>query len=126
MIHEMKRLAVPAVDEAGGILVKAEADNLYCLFEDVDAAIGAAREILRRLGSQCRNAQDRHWGGDRHRLRPRPQRRRARPVRPRGQPRLQAGRGYRQEGEILLTAAATSALVCGFAQRRADQHLHWI
>ena len=49
MIHAMKRLAVPAVEEAGGILVKGEADNLFCLFEDVDAAVAAAREILRRL-----------------------------------------------------------------------------
>ena len=49
MIHKLKRLAVPAVEEAGGILVKAEADNLYCMFEDVDDAIAAAQEILRRL-----------------------------------------------------------------------------
>jgi class 3 adenylate cyclase len=63
MIHEMKRLAVPAVSEAGGILVKAEADNLYCMFEDVDAAVGAAREILRRLGeANAGTAQDRHLG----------------------------------------------------------------
>ena len=50
MIREMKRLAVPAVHDARGLLVKAEADNLYCLFEDVDGAVAAAREILRRLG----------------------------------------------------------------------------
>ncbi len=49
MIREMKRLAIPAVRDARGLLVKAEADNLYCLFEDVDAALAAAREILRRL-----------------------------------------------------------------------------
>jgi len=51
MIHQMKRLAVPAIEEAGGILVKGEADNLFCLFEDVDAAVAAAREILRRLAA---------------------------------------------------------------------------
>jgi class 3 adenylate cyclase len=49
MIREMKRLAVPAIRAAGGLLVKAEADNLYCMFGDVDEAVTAAREILRLL-----------------------------------------------------------------------------
>lgn len=49
MIHQMKRIAVPAVEEAGGILVKAEADNLFCLFDGVPAAIAAARQITERL-----------------------------------------------------------------------------
>ncbi len=49
MIHQLKLLAMPAVQNAGGIVVKAEADNLYCLFEDVDAAVKAAQEIMDRL-----------------------------------------------------------------------------
>lgn len=63
MIREMKRLAIPAVDAAGGLLVKAEADNLYCLFEDVDAAVGAAREILFRLReANAGDPEHRHLG----------------------------------------------------------------
>jgi class 3 adenylate cyclase len=63
MIHAMKRRAVPAVEEAGGILVKAEADNLYCMFADVDAAVAAAREILRRLAAaNAATPPDRHLG----------------------------------------------------------------
>lgn len=49
MIHQMRLLASPVVQARGGRLVKAEADNLYCLFETVEAAVDAAREIIRRL-----------------------------------------------------------------------------
>jgi adenylate cyclase len=49
MIHQMKRIACPAVTAHGGVLVKAEADNLYCLFSTPSEAIAAAREIMRRL-----------------------------------------------------------------------------
>lgn len=49
MIHQLKRIALPAVQKAGGIVVKAEADNLYCMFEDVAPAVAAARQILDRL-----------------------------------------------------------------------------
>jgi adenylate cyclase len=49
MIHQMRLLASPVVRARGGRLVKAEADNLYCLFETVEAAVAAAREIVRRL-----------------------------------------------------------------------------
>ena len=49
MIHQMRLLAVPTILAAGGKLVKAEADNLYCLFETVDAAVRASREIMNRL-----------------------------------------------------------------------------
>jgi class 3 adenylate cyclase len=123
MIHEMKRLAVPAVEEAGGILVKAEADNLYCLFEDVDAAIGAAREILRRLArANAGTAQDRHLGaaigigfgrvlnvderdlfGHEVNLA------------------CKLGEDIAKEGEILLTLAANQrALACGFETERRE------
>jgi adenylate cyclase len=49
MIHQLKLIAVPAVEGARGIVVKGEADNLYCLFEDVDGAVKAAQEIMVRL-----------------------------------------------------------------------------
>ncbi|MEW5685273.1 MAG: adenylate/guanylate cyclase domain-containing protein [Pseudomonadota bacterium] len=51
MIHQMRLLAVPTIEARGGMLVKAEADNLYCLFEGVDDAVAAAREIIRQLST---------------------------------------------------------------------------
>lgn len=51
MIHQMRLLAVPTIQAFGGHLVKAEADNLYCLFDGVDAAVKAAREIMRQLST---------------------------------------------------------------------------
>ncbi|WP_293901317.1 adenylate/guanylate cyclase domain-containing protein [Phenylobacterium sp.] len=49
MIHQMRLLAVPTVAACDGVLLKAEADNLYCLFDTVDDAVCAAREIIRQL-----------------------------------------------------------------------------
>lgn len=49
MIHQLRAVAKPAVERAGGLVVKAEADNLYCMFEDLPDAIAAAREINARL-----------------------------------------------------------------------------
>lgn len=49
MIHQMKLIAAPSVEANGGLLVKSEADNLYCLFETVEGAIKASREINQRL-----------------------------------------------------------------------------
>lgn len=51
MIHQMRLLAVPTIQGRGGTLVKAEADNLYCLFERVDQAVEAAREVIRQLNT---------------------------------------------------------------------------
>lgn len=51
MIHQMRLLAVPTIQGRGGALVKAEADNLYCLFDDVGEAVAAAREIIRQLNT---------------------------------------------------------------------------
>lgn len=50
-INQMQRLAVPVIEEHGGILVRAEHDNLTCLFDAVEDAIRASREIARRLES---------------------------------------------------------------------------
>jgi adenylate cyclase len=49
MIHQMQRLARAPVEDNGGLLIKAEADNLFALFEVVDGAIRASREITRSL-----------------------------------------------------------------------------
>ena len=50
-INQMQRLAVPVIEEHAGILVKAEHDNLTCLFDDVAEAITASKEISNRLES---------------------------------------------------------------------------
>lgn len=49
MIHQMKLIATPTVEANGGLVVKSEADNLYCLFETVKGAIKASRELIQRL-----------------------------------------------------------------------------
>lgn len=51
MVHQMKRLALPEIEDHGGLLIKAEADNLYCLFDDTDNAVRAARSIMRQLNA---------------------------------------------------------------------------
>ena len=51
MIHQMRLLSAPVIADYGGTLLKAEADNLYCLFDSVADAVGAAREIIRRLNA---------------------------------------------------------------------------
>lgn len=48
-IHKMRRICTPAVAEAGGLIIKVEADNLYALFDDAPAALAAARDMLARL-----------------------------------------------------------------------------
>lgn len=49
MIHQMRLIASPPIAEHGGLLVKAEADNLFCLFDTAADAVRAASEIVRRL-----------------------------------------------------------------------------
>jgi class 3 adenylate cyclase len=49
MIFQMRILAETAISKAGGSLVKAEADNLYCRFKSVEDAVSAAIEITERL-----------------------------------------------------------------------------
>ena len=51
MVHQMKRLALPEIEDKGGLLVKAEADNLYCLFDRTDDAVRAGRAIVRQLNA---------------------------------------------------------------------------
>jgi class 3 adenylate cyclase len=49
MIHQMKLIAKPTVEANAGLIVKSEADNLFCLHESVAGAVKAAREIIERL-----------------------------------------------------------------------------
>ena len=49
MIYQMKMLTIPCVEAAGGVVVKSEADNLYCLFPDVASAVRGSRAIMERL-----------------------------------------------------------------------------
>jgi class 3 adenylate cyclase len=50
-INQMQRLVTPVVEERGGLVVRAEHDNLTCLFDDVEQAIEASRAITGRLQS---------------------------------------------------------------------------
>lgn len=50
-INQMQRLVVPVVKEYGGLLVRAEHDNLTCLFDRVQDALAASSEITARLES---------------------------------------------------------------------------
>jgi class 3 adenylate cyclase len=49
MIHQMQLICRPVVEHYGGIVVKADADNLFCLFDKVADAVGASEEIISRL-----------------------------------------------------------------------------
>jgi class 3 adenylate cyclase len=49
MIMKMRGLSEPIIEAHNGELVKAEGDNLFCLFPDVDDAVGAALEIMAGL-----------------------------------------------------------------------------
>lgn len=49
MINQMQRLALPVVEDNRGLLVRADDDNLTCIFDSVEDAIAASREVTRRL-----------------------------------------------------------------------------
>ena len=61
MIHRMRQIVTPVIEAHRGLVIKAEADNLYCLLESVEGAVAAARELIVRLDSDNLNcADDRH------------------------------------------------------------------
>jgi adenylate cyclase len=113
MIHQMRLVVCPCVQEEGGLLLKAEADNLFCLFDKVADAVRASLKITRHLRTANRllpeghhlyvsigigfgrilNIEDRDLFGDEVNLA------------------SKLGEDVAQMGEILLTAAA-------FAQAR--------
>ncbi|HVF54361.1 MAG TPA: adenylate/guanylate cyclase domain-containing protein [Actinomycetota bacterium] len=49
MINQMQKLAAPVIEAHGGLLVRAQDDNLTCIFDTVGDAIAASRDITRRL-----------------------------------------------------------------------------
>lgn len=49
MIHQMRLLAEPVIEKHSGSVVSAEADNLLCVFDAVEDALVASREITGRL-----------------------------------------------------------------------------
>jgi class 3 adenylate cyclase len=51
MIHQMRSICEPCIEQNRGILIKAEADNLFCLFDKVIDAVTASQEM-----NDCLNA----------------------------------------------------------------------
>jgi class 3 adenylate cyclase len=51
MIHQMQLIARPCVEARSGLLVKADADNLFCLFDAVADAVRASQDIMERLNA---------------------------------------------------------------------------
>lgn len=51
MIHRMNAITVPAIEEHGGNVIKAEADNIFAIFPDVKSALETAMDINRRLSA---------------------------------------------------------------------------
>jgi class 3 adenylate cyclase len=49
MIHRMRQIVTPVIEDHGGLVIKAEADNLLCLLESVEDAVQAARTLIARL-----------------------------------------------------------------------------
>lgn len=51
MIQQMALVVKPVIQEHGGLLVKAEADNFFCLFDTTADAVRTAGEIVQRLNA---------------------------------------------------------------------------
>jgi adenylate cyclase len=51
MIHRMQQVVRPAVEENGGELIKWEADNAFAIFPDVERAIEAVVDIMKRFSA---------------------------------------------------------------------------
>ncbi|HEY0384810.1 MAG TPA: adenylate/guanylate cyclase domain-containing protein [Pyrinomonadaceae bacterium] len=51
MIHRMHQIALPTVEEHGGEVIKWEADNVFAVFPEVERAIDAALDILKRFSA---------------------------------------------------------------------------
>ena len=51
MIHRLHGIVRPVIAQAGGRVVKTEADNVFAVFPTVGAAVGAAREVHDRLAT---------------------------------------------------------------------------
>ena len=51
MIHRMQLICRPCVERNGGAVIKADADNLFCLFDTVRDAVKASRQIIDHLNT---------------------------------------------------------------------------
>jgi len=51
MIHQMRRIATPCVVAHNGLVLKAEADNLFCLFDTAADAVRAGQKMTRHLAA---------------------------------------------------------------------------
>jgi adenylate cyclase len=49
MIHRMNQIAMPTVEEHDGAIIKFEADNAFAIFPDVEQAVEACVDIIKRL-----------------------------------------------------------------------------
>ena len=54
MIHRMQLICRPCVEQNNGAVVKADADNLFCLFYTVRDAVRASRDIVEHLNTANR------------------------------------------------------------------------
>ena len=52
MIDQMQSVAIPSIEQNGGIVIKAPGDNLYCLFDKAADAVRASRQINKRLNAE--------------------------------------------------------------------------
>ncbi len=51
MIHRMQQVVSPAVKEYGGEVIKWEADNVFAIFAEVEKAVEAALDIMKRFSA---------------------------------------------------------------------------
>jgi adenylate cyclase len=51
MIHRMQQVVAPAVEEHGGEVIKWEADNVFAVFAEVESAVEAAVDIMKRFSA---------------------------------------------------------------------------
>jgi len=54
MIHQMRLICRPCIEGERGKLIKADADNLFCIFNTVDDAVRACKAIKTKLSSANR------------------------------------------------------------------------
>jgi adenylate cyclase len=54
LIRRMQRVVLPRVEQAGGSLLKTEADNVFAVFADVPKAVRCAEGVLSELALQNR------------------------------------------------------------------------
>jgi len=49
MTHQMRLLTVPIIEQSGGEVIEATADDLLCVFGGVPEAVASGREVIRAL-----------------------------------------------------------------------------